>query len=365
MSALNTYQKPNTAIFEDKISDRLYENTMKIFNTAGNNEVRLSIELFRLLSKIENISFEVDQYGNFLITKGNAEFYPCFIAHTDTVHTYHNGFNLVVKDGVLYAYDDKKKQVGCGGDDRAGVSAIVELLHRLDAMKACLFTGEESGGIGSGGVDLGFFNDCSFLASIDRWNNCDIVNSYGGYKTISKKFKKLIKPLMTDYGYKFNSGMFTDCFNLVDRGVELSAINVSCGYYQHHSQMEHVVLSELQNCVDFCENLAHAADNFQFKFEIGRKQYNYLPNGGSRQSCEHLSDANTRFSWFDDELDSPKKENEIYDPSEYKIKGACEDCGEYCDDLLLSDSQWYVCEQCYNYWKDMYKEDSSDKEYLF
>ncbi len=316
------------------ISPGLYNTTMRVFKTGGNNEVLISLELRDILREIKGVSFDIDQYGNFLITKGEADFYPCFMAHTDTVHQYDNGFNLIVCDGILYAYDDHKKQVGCGGDDRAGVVAIIELLRTLDTVKACLFTGEESGGTGSGGVDMGFFNDCSFIASIDRWNNCDFVSSYGSYKTINNNLKQRVEPLLNKYGYSHASGMFTDCFNLVDRGIGLSAMNISCGYYQHHSHLECVILSELQNCVDFCAELATIADEPYYHIVSMYESYNdsFRENGSFKNRL------------FDDE------------PLEDSDK-VCENCHLYSGKLTMWDRLYLVCDECYAYLEEYYKEE--------
>ena len=92
------------------------------------------------LEGIEGVSFYRDEMMNVYATKGTleeGEFYPMFIAHTDTVHTKID--KIVVKEeklkrphtfgktfddtlvDVLKAYDTDGKPTGIGGDDKCGI----------------------------------------------------------------------------------------------------------------------------------------------------------------------------------------------------------------------------------------------------
>lgn len=64
----------------------------------------MKIFIGNILSKIEGVFLEEDTYGNILITKGEIsaeDYYPCIIAHMDTVHNFVKGYNVNVstKDG--------------------------------------------------------------------------------------------------------------------------------------------------------------------------------------------------------------------------------------------------------------------------
>ena len=47
----------------------------------------------------------------------------------------------------------------------------------------------------------------------------------------------------------------TDVLTLKERGLGVSCINVSCGYYEPHTDNEFVVKSDLLNCLAFIENI--------------------------------------------------------------------------------------------------------------
>ena len=245
------------------------------------NEKSITLYLCDILDNLK-ISYSIDDYGNIIVVKGKSNLYPCFSAHLDTVHVYNNGYKLFYqkeKDRTyLFAGDNDKKSVGIGGDDKCGIFACLYLLKRIDNIKIIFFSREETGGIGSSNINLDILNDCKFLASIDRWNGHDFINQYSGQGTISKSFKKAIAPILKKYNYSYNSGLFTDCFNVMERGVNLSCFNVSCGYYSHHSSNEYVDLNELYNSCLLCEEIAKLPDCYEHKYHINKfeaKEWNY------------------------------------------------------------------------------------------
>lgn len=271
MSAANYQERPNAKA--TRMPEELVDIAMEVFMipSTSYNEISMALYITRYINGLINdsISYEVDDYGNILITKGVGP-YPCFCAHLDTVHTYSNGFNIECETlknrDYLYAMDNFKKRVGIGGDDKCGIFVCLQLLSTLDDVKIVFFSQEESGGTGSSGVNLSFFEDCKFLGGIDRWNGKDFVNRYNGYHTISKSFNKTISGLLRQFGYDYNSGLFTDSFNVMERGLGLSCFNLSCGYYCHHTDKEYVDLGELYNSFLLCVKLGNLPG--QYKFEI-------------------------------------------------------------------------------------------------
>ncbi len=268
MSALNVRTTRNMTA--PPMPDEWVRKAIELFSVPSSsyNEAEMILYLVDQIKINErfgmNISYEMDTYGNLLVIKGESELYPCFCAHLDTVHTYTNGFHVredtseLDKNAVqLYAVDNADKAVGIGGDDKCGIFVCLYLLQKLECVKTIFFSQEETGGIGSGGIDLSFFTDCMFLGGIDRWNGNDFVNTYSGVKTISRRFNRDISPILQRYEYSYTSGMFTDSFNVQQRGVNLSTFNMSCGYYAHHSNAEYVDLNELWNACLLAEELGN------------------------------------------------------------------------------------------------------------
>ena len=248
MSAINIQE---TIKRNSEMPEQMIKFAQEVFYTPATttNETGISIYISQYLDSL-NISYEIDISGNIIITKGESKNYPCFVAHLDTVHDYSNGFNIMLtKDrNNLIAYDNNGQRVGSGGDDRNGIFVCLYLLSVVNNIKVVIFSREETGGIGSGEIDLSFFKDCSFIASIDRWGNSDFISDYSGDKTCSDDFLEATKGIFDRYGYKQASGYFTDAFNLMNRKVGISCMNLSCGYYQHHSDQEYTCLSELWAC---------------------------------------------------------------------------------------------------------------------
>lgn len=319
--------------------------------SSSYNETSMSIFIVDRLREIQKesvLSYEIDTYGNILITKGDAEAFPCFCAHLDTVHTYENGFNVMEEtvDGreYLYAQDDSKLRVGIGGDDKCGIFVCLHLLNALDYVKIIFFSQEESGGIGSSNIDVSFFKDCMFLGGIDRWNGKDFVNSYGGRNTISKRFNRDTAPLLDKYGYFHSSGMFTDSFNVQERGINISCFNMSCGYYAHHSNKEYVDLNELWNACLLAEELSSLE---------GRKYSFQLPPS-SISFARGLVDP----GWNDWDRYSTYKSGTWKD-SKYSKRVRCEVCDRK---LTEHEMKTYGC-YCYDCWIDPSGRSSSYDDY--
>ena len=82
---------------------------------ATKNETKMALFIVRYLEKLK-IPFNIDDFGNIYIVKGISDTYPMFTAHLDTVHTYRDGYNCMIRDGIISAVDNCENPVGVGGD---------------------------------------------------------------------------------------------------------------------------------------------------------------------------------------------------------------------------------------------------------
>lgn len=191
--------------------------------------------------------------GNLYIVKGKADLYPCIVAHTDTVHDIIKGvdrLDIIEHRGSLLALDRNHHQVGIGGDDKVGIYIALRMLLRLPACKVAFFHSEEVGCIGSKDADLRFFSDCKFVLQADRRGYGDWITDIGCGNISSKEFQDAVKPIISEYGFKFKSGAMTDVEALSKAGVGVSCANVSCGYYDPHSYRETVNINDVGNVED-------------------------------------------------------------------------------------------------------------------
>lgn len=233
-----------------------------------------------------DVTMVTDNFGNLLCTKGESDTYPCLASHMDQVQKSHSkDFQCVEGDDVVFGYSAKsREQQGLGADDKNGIYICLECLKSFDVLKVAFFVEEEVGCGGSGDVDMKFFKDCRFIIQPDRRGGHDLITSMFCGDVCSEKFIKAIGA--ENFGYKENSGTVTDVGELVERGVGISCLNLSCGYYEAHSDQEFTVLSELQNCLDFVMHIvSECREVYPFEVSYGGWGRSYSGYGRKSYGC--------------------------------------------------------------------------------
>lgn len=219
-----------------------------------------------------------DAHGNLFVTKGEAESYPCLCAHMDQVqHLHPSDFVCIEGQGIIFGYSPKlHKQCGLGADDKNGIFIALQCLERYDVLKCAFFVGEEIGCVGSHAADIEFFADCRFCAQIDRRGNSDMVTSISFGNICSEEFVKAAD--CETYGYAVSTGLMTDVEALRGNGVTASCINMSCGYYEPHTDHEFTVIEDVKKCHAFvCHLIEHCTSVYPHKED----DYGY--NGNSSE----------------------------------------------------------------------------------
>lgn len=204
---------------------------------------------------VPDADYFTDGSGNIYITRGVSETYPCIVAHLDQVQKKHSkDFVAFETDDIIFGYSPSKRRIeGLGADDKNGIWIALKSLQKNAAIKIVLFVGEEVGCVGSRTADLNFFCDCRFVVEPDRRGKSDIITSISFGSLCSEKF--LADTECEKYGYEPTDGLMTDIEALRDRGLELSCINLSCGYYDPHSDNEFTVKADLLNCLDLVQHI--------------------------------------------------------------------------------------------------------------
>lgn len=229
---------------------------------------------------VKDLGVEVsyDHSGNMYIVKGVADTYPCVVAHLDQVQDEHaKDFVAVETEDIIFGYSpNKRERQGLGADDKNGIWIALKCLEKYDVMKVAFFVGEEVGCVGSSRADMGFFEDCRFVIEPDRRGHDDLITSISG-RTCSEKFEKDCGAIA--YGYKPNNGLMTDIKELSENGLGLSCINLSCGYYEPHTNNEFTVKEDLVNCLKFVEHIIETmTDVYAFEYVSdwkGLRGYSY------------------------------------------------------------------------------------------
>lgn len=195
-------------------------------------------------------------HGNLYITKGQADDYACLVAHLDQVQTKHSrDFDTFERDGCIFGFSYENRRLeGLGADDKNGIWIALKCLEELPALKIAFFKEEEVGCGGSDVADMAFFKDCRYCLQADRKNGGDLITDICG-KICSDAFVQDLGPLMERYGYKKTTGLMTDVETLVNNGVGISCVNLSCGYYDPHTDHEFTDKAELYNALAFVREI--------------------------------------------------------------------------------------------------------------
>ena len=220
-----------------------------------------------------------DKKGNLLVTKGKADTYPCLAAHIDQVrnHTHPKDFQVLQVDNILMGWSTKlKQQCGLGADDKNGVFICLNALEKYDNIKIAFFVDEEVGCCGSEAVDMSFFDDCRFVIEPDRREGHDFISCMSGVDVCSDDFVNASG--FGDFGYKFDEGSVTDVLTLLERGLKISCLNLSCGYYNPHTDQEVTDIYELENCQNLVFHMVDTMTDvylFEYNDVWGSKSQDY------------------------------------------------------------------------------------------
>ena len=152
-----------------------------------------------------------------------------------------------------------------GGDDRCGISIILQLLNE-GYRPNIIFTEDEE--IGSIGIKKLMSNGklidkivlmSAYLLQLDRKNS----NDYVMYDCDNY----LLDAHMTNFGYEKKRGSSTDIKHISNH-YNIASVNISVGYYDEHTENEYVVIDEFVNA-----------------YQLVKKQLENIPN-------QHLENYN-------------------------------------------------------------------------
>ena len=260
---------------------KLLKQLFKIYSPSG-KEGYMTKFIKGFCKRIPDAKFEKDQVGNIYITRGVSETYPCIVAHLDQVQKIHSkDFKAYETDAIIFGYSVKHKRFeGLGADDKNGIWIALKCLESYDCIKIAFFVGEEIGCVGSSKANMEFFNDVRFVIEPDRRERNDLITSISGMELCSEEF--INDTGYARFGYKPTDGLMTDVMELKERGLGVSSINLSCGYYSPHTSNEFVVKKDLLNCLNFVRHIIetctkiyhHTCEDWYGRSRFG-KEYEY------------------------------------------------------------------------------------------
>ena len=244
------------------MNTQLLKRLYSIYSPSGKEQKMMTFLCSYIKQLPGNISVSKDKFGNLYVIKGEAETYPCLVSHIDQVSrcNHSKDFKAVETREVIFGYSPKHKRFeNLGADDKNGVFICLECLKRYDPMKVVFFREEETGCRGSSEAVMSFFDDVRFVIQPDRKGNSDLITSIGYADLCSEGFMEAIEP--EKWGYMEENGLMTDILTLKEKGLEVSCLNVSCGYYNAHTDEEITVKKDLMKSLLFVEHIIEDCTN--------------------------------------------------------------------------------------------------------
>ena len=161
------------------------------------------------------------------------------------------------------------------GDDRHPYKIVVPKLKGGKSDAAAQFKHpEEIGCQGSSQADMSFFDDCRYVVQCDRKGAGDMVTHYSGTELCSDDF--LLDASPDKFGYSQSDGLITDVITLKNKGLKVSCVNLSCGYYLPHTPHEFTCVEDLTKCYRFVQHIIkncnktyhHQIDDISMSFNL-------------------------------------------------------------------------------------------------
>ena len=251
---------------------RLLKKLYAIHSPSGKEDKMIKFLISYIKSLPSDIKLAKDSFGNIYAWKGESETYPAIVCHIDQVQRIHSkDFKAIETRDIIFGYSPSNHQIeGIGGDDKNGILMALEALKKYDCLKVVFFKEEETGCRGSQNCMTSFFDDCRFVIQCDRKGNSDLITSIGCTDLCSEKFIQDVDP--EKWGYKEEQGMMTDVETLKEKGLSVSAVNISCGYYNPHTDEEITVKRDLEKCWKLVQHIIEDCTEV-YPHEVGENNY--------------------------------------------------------------------------------------------
>lgn len=292
-----------------------------------------------LSSKYEKVISKAD----YLIAVGDLP--VALVAHLDTV------FKTPPHD----IYYDKNKNVmwspdGLGADDRAGVYSIIQIIKAGYRPTVIFVTDEEIGCIGA--MNLAREIDeppaaINYIIELDRRGSDDCVF----YDCRNYKFESYIE----SFGFVTNFGSFSD-ISVICPNWGIAGVNLSIGYYNEHSFIEHLNISQMFNTISKVKKMldvSKESEPFEY-IPVFKKNYKLTPTTELDDSGWDPSYGISREDWLS--FMEPQSKCCIcgkwdYDYNLFPVKNSGETI-MYCSDCICDAKDVHWCSICGEAFKD-------------
>lgn len=266
----------------------LLKKLYKIQSKSGKETEMINfIEATIKAMQLPNIIIKIDA-NNIYVTKGVAETYPTIVCHTDQVQQPNKNITIIENDGYVLGFDFiAKKPAGLGADDKNGIFIALQAIKTFPVIKAAFFREEETGCKGSNAADMTFFLNSRYVVQCDRKNGNDFIIQGNGVDLNNEEFAEACK--LEKFGYKECNGGSTDVVALKGKGLKVACCNISCGYYNPHTDHEVTCIQELENCWEFTKHILSLEKSFPHEYQAKAVTHVYYGGNTSQKPGKQLT----------------------------------------------------------------------------
>lgn len=207
-----------------------------------------------LMSELTHMGYRTKTKKGFIYAKGGLP--VMLVAHLDTVHRESVKTICYSKDANIVMSPE-----GIGGDDRAGVYMILQIIkkHRCHVL---FCEDEEIGGVGAQEFAAGDIRpEVNYIVELDRQGSNDAVF----YDCDNPEFTGFV----TGFGFKEGIGSFSD-ISIIAPALKVAAVNISTGYYHEHTRHEYVDLCVMDKNIGLVGKMVSSSSE---KFEYVEAVY--------------------------------------------------------------------------------------------
>ena len=282
--------------------------------SKSNYEFRMAAYII-LWARKNGVDYKFDKKGNIYLTKGTlaeGEFYPCVTSHMDTVQTKAVPYALAGAELPLRTRrvksttsDEIRHEVyidgqGIGADDKLGVYISLQLIKKIDKIKAAFFVEEEVGMLGSKDLDAKFFEDVAYVIG---WDSPDLLRAAwkcSGTQLFSSDFyKKHLAPVVKRWGFTdkcFHSEPFTDVVQIREK-TEIMCMNFGNGGYNAHADNEYLVIEHVDHAIGMGEDIIKSI-GCKEQFKLKKKSYVYNANDWNNRGANDEDECDKLFGTY-------------------------------------------------------------------
>lgn len=205
---------------------------------------------------------------NTLFTRGKPK--VCLVSHTDVYrdhYAFDNEIKKMIPTPTIKDKDGRKiiQDLNCkvqvGGDDRLGVAIALWTAFNSDKdLSILLTTDEEVGLLSAKEVKFKELNGFDLLIQIDRGNYVNqIVSEIRDVQLCDDKMMQFLLDESEKISLKRKEvvGYGTDVFIIKKNKMCKNAVNLTCGYYKGHSEIEYIDIEEARDTSTYVKHILH------------------------------------------------------------------------------------------------------------